>query len=1112
MQPANENLPLDVPRRLPARRARQTPDYLEWDFFIAHASADSEVAERLRGLLAVEARVFDDSMLPLGVEWDVALGRHLRASTITVVLVSSRTFQAYYQREEIAMAIEQARRDPDGRRVVPVYLEAMDAETVPYGLAIRSSLQLSTQVDLPVAARRLLSQLQDMRRTRREGPYEAAGPIADLLLGLDKQALSGGDHAVLRDAISDAVMAAGSKDAGLALRNRLRRIGIDPRAWLPPLRGHAAARSQWLADPDLPAEEFLSAVRRQLVRQLAEETIALGDTAAELLWELLAGRAEAPDTVQLIAALDQMFPPLRSTSTEAVLVRMLDTGSAPAGTSWTAVSRAATGKYRLPEREPFTVGRDQVVAEFAGRIRSVFAERGRATAFVSGQVGAGTSVVAKEVARTLAPEFPGGAWYVNLKGLDDRHREELRVVARQLCYGLGVEPSDEEDAAFEDCRDAMADRSILLLLDDALDAEHVSHLLSAPASCVVIVTSRDRDQDFADPELVYHVPPLTRQAAIELLTRFHARTEPPDITALDRIAQSCDDLPLALRIVANWLAARPDMDANHVAGLLEDERTRLGYLERGRRPFRAAIELSYRFLDDPTRRAFRFITAVPGAAVTAVELGGGLEVAPERMELQLHRLVDRSVASCQVVADQRTSTFRLFELVRLFAWERLQAEDSPEVIRRFRRNLITHLLKRLQDMLDGDVEADLELRLDPTRLESALRTAEDEEWLDLAASLAENMRRLYELESDKVALRRTRHRLADLHLRDNNPQQAIETYLALAAEPSDDRTVDGLLGRARQIAETYGLVEWIGRIAFEVSKRHAAREDWAKALAAGADAAKALTAAGKRAAALPVVINNARLAINLDDGDAALLWSTQAVALQDARTSTRLRADAAYEHARALGMANRVAEKLKWWREAATHYVAVGNFGNAGLAAYHGALAAVKLSAYAEAAELCMTAADHHRKVNDRNREVEALIRLSGVYAAADQPERALDVLTDLLARVPADQLWHRGVMYEVAVRRAVMYYVVTGVVDLAQDLAPAIATEQTESDEEAFTSLRSAVNALHSLRHSRHGRKPTQAELRKLIERPMLYSPPPHRLWMHTELGHEPPSRLELI
>src|SRR3954452_4066597 len=107
----------------------------EYDFFIAHSGKDTPIAERLFDLLAQDTRVFLDSRcLKYGDKWDVVLPRAQSQSLITVVIISTDTHGAFYEQEEVAAAIQLARREE--HRVVPLYINGgpNDLEDVPYGL------------------------------------------------------------------------------------------------------------------------------------------------------------------------------------------------------------------------------------------------------------------------------------------------------------------------------------------------------------------------------------------------------------------------------------------------------------------------------------------------------------------------------------------------------------------------------------------------------------------------------------------------------------------------------------------------------------------------------------------------------------------------------------------------------------------------------------------------------------------------------------------------------------------------------------------------------------------------------------------------------------------
>jgi WD40 repeat protein len=144
-------------------------DARRYDFFIAYAGPDRQAAEQLSDLLQERSVPFlDCRVLQFGDDWDRELALAQRQSGITVVLISSRTGDAFYEREEIAAAIALARRDPQGHRVVPVYLDT--SAEVPYGLRLKHSMHVSATYPLEAVAGELLK-LVPVEQPRRKINY-----------------------------------------------------------------------------------------------------------------------------------------------------------------------------------------------------------------------------------------------------------------------------------------------------------------------------------------------------------------------------------------------------------------------------------------------------------------------------------------------------------------------------------------------------------------------------------------------------------------------------------------------------------------------------------------------------------------------------------------------------------------------------------------------------------------------------------------------------------------------------------------------------------------------------------------------------------------------------
>jgi ABC-type Na+ efflux pump permease subunit len=139
---------------VPGTEASSPAEGYDWDIFLAHAGADASVAEELYELLEPCKVFLASRSLLLGDDWDRELARAQQRSLITVVLVAARTDTAYYQREEVAAALDMARADGSRHRVVPVYLQ--NGHAVPYGLRLKHGLSLPDCGGLTGVSRRLI--------------------------------------------------------------------------------------------------------------------------------------------------------------------------------------------------------------------------------------------------------------------------------------------------------------------------------------------------------------------------------------------------------------------------------------------------------------------------------------------------------------------------------------------------------------------------------------------------------------------------------------------------------------------------------------------------------------------------------------------------------------------------------------------------------------------------------------------------------------------------------------------------------------------------------------------------------------------------------------------
>lgn len=279
-------------------------------------------------------------------------------------------------------------------------------------------------------------------------------------------------------------------------------------------------------------------------------------------------------------------------------------------------------------REAQLAALDAMAAAVADQPTAVF------VALVTGPAGAGKSALAVRWAHHVRDRFPGGQLYVNLRGYDPAQPMAAADALARFLTALGVAaqdvPVDVDDRAAR-FRTEIADRRVLLLLDNASSVDQVRPLLPGTASCTALVTSRDTLPGLAAVDGAQRVevdllPPGDAQALLRRLIGARARAEP---AAAEALAEQCARLPLALRVAAELVVARPDADLADLVAELHDQRRRLALLVAGDDPrasVSAVLSWSVRHLPPAAARAFGLLGLHPGPDLdvhAAASLTGG---------------------------------------------------------------------------------------------------------------------------------------------------------------------------------------------------------------------------------------------------------------------------------------------------------------------------------------------------------------------------------------------------------------------------------------------------------------------------------------------------------
>jgi DNA-binding SARP family transcriptional activator/Tfp pilus assembly protein PilF len=319
-------------------------------------------------------------------------------------------------------------------------------------------------------------------------------------------------------------------------------------------------------------------------------------------------------------------------------------------------------------------------------------------ATIVGTAGIGKTALALRWAHQVRRRFPDGQLYVNMRGYAaGPPMRPIDALARFLPE-LGVPAEQvplEVDVAASLYRSLLADKRILVLLDNVAHSDQVRPLLPGSRGCLVLLTSRDKlgglvARDGAVPLTLDALDPAE---SMTLLTRLlgadRVDTEPDAAAALTDL---CGHLPLALRIAAANLTARPTHAiADYTTRLAGGDR--LAALQMDGDPqaaVRAAFDHSYATLPNDAALLFRLLGLVPGTEITAPAAAALADFSLP----QATRLLDR-LARGHLIVELTRDRYTLHDLLRLYAAD-LAARDGALDRRAALNRLYDHYLRGVQ--------------------------------------------------------------------------------------------------------------------------------------------------------------------------------------------------------------------------------------------------------------------------------------------------------------------------------------------------------------------------------------------------------------------------------
>jgi DNA-binding SARP family transcriptional activator/tetratricopeptide (TPR) repeat protein len=297
-----------------------------------------------------------------------------------------------------------------------------------------------------------------------------------------------------------------------------------------------------------------------------------------------------------------------------------------------------------------------------------------------GTAGVGKTALAVHWAHRVAGRFPDGQLYANLRGFDPAAPAMAPGEAvRGFLDAFGVPPARVPaglDAQVGLYRSLLRGRRVLVVLDNARDAEQVRPLLPGSPGCVAVVTSRSQLQglvavDGARPIVLDLLPAADARALLG--RRLGAARVAGEPEVVDEIVAACARLPLALAVVAARAAVHPEFPLSALAAELRETRGPLDAFVGGdaAADVRAVLSWSYRLLGAGAAGMFRLLALHPGPTVSAAVAASLAGVSVDEARTRLTEL-----SRAHLVSQPAPGRFGFHDLLRAYAAELSETDDD----------------------------------------------------------------------------------------------------------------------------------------------------------------------------------------------------------------------------------------------------------------------------------------------------------------------------------------------------------------------------------------------------------------------------------------------------
>ncbi|MFJ5840379.1 BTAD domain-containing putative transcriptional regulator [Streptomyces shenzhenensis] len=324
---------------------------------------------------------------------------------------------------------------------------------------------------------------------------------------------------------------------------------------------------------------------------------------------------------------------------------------------------------RIPPDLADFIGREDELRELADQLSSSRVPR---PLVISGMAGSGKSALAVRAAHQNAAGFPNGQLHADFATEGNRVRGTYEVLGEVL---RAIEPSEAlPDTLIERVwlyRRSLAGRKMLILLDNVPDVRRVIPFVPGSGESRVIVTSRSCLVPLEGAHFT-RVGAFAPAEAVELVSRIvgadRVAAEPG---AAKELVELCDWLPLAVRVAATRLVAKPHWLIAHLVGRMADtSRNPLDELRIANLDVRSKIELSLGQLPEEMGSALGRLALLPSGQLSVSGAALALSVDDGEAEDTLEYLVEHNLLSVSGVDEQGNLSYYLPRLIWAVAMEK----------------------------------------------------------------------------------------------------------------------------------------------------------------------------------------------------------------------------------------------------------------------------------------------------------------------------------------------------------------------------------------------------------------------------------------------------------